>query len=84
MGLKDKGWERSAGQKFSKEETLFIQTLTNERKRRRITQEDLAKKAGLDQAAVGRLEAMGGNPTLKTIVKILNAMDMQLKIVDKE
>ncbi|MCP3761387.1 helix-turn-helix domain-containing protein [Domibacillus sp. A3M-37] len=74
----------AAGQRISKEENKFVQNIVRERKKRRITQKDLEKMTGLDQAAIGRLETMRVNPTLKTIIKVLNAMDMKLMIVDKE
>ena len=74
----------AAGQRFSKEEKRFIENLVRQRKKMKITQKDLAKMTGLDQAVIGRLESMRANPTLKTIVKIVNAMDLNLMIADKE
>ncbi|WP_050183420.1 helix-turn-helix domain-containing protein [Domibacillus robiginosus] len=71
-------------QKFSEEEKAFIQHLVCERKKRKLTQGGLAKIIGADQAAIARLETMRVNPTLKTIINILDAMDMQLVIVEKE
>jgi DNA-binding phage protein len=71
-------------QVFSNEEEKFIKNLIHERKKIGIIQEDLAEMTGLSQAAIARLESMKSNPTLKTINKILNALDMKLIIVDKE
>ncbi|OES46010.1 helix-turn-helix domain-containing protein [Domibacillus iocasae] len=72
------------GKRFSKEENKLIQNLIHERKKRRITQKDLAKITGSDQAAIGRLESMKVTPTLKTMIKILDAMDLKLIIVNKD
>ncbi|WP_052728513.1 helix-turn-helix domain-containing protein [Domibacillus tundrae] len=76
--------EFAVEKKLSKEEAQFIQTLIHERKKRRITQEELAEMVGCNQAVIGRLEAMKVSPTLKTIIKLLGAMDLKLIIVDKE
>lgn len=76
--------EFAVEQKLSKKETQFIQNLIHERKKRRMTQEELAEMVGCNQAAIGRLEAIKVNPTLKTIIKLLDAMDLKLIIVDKE
>lgn len=62
----------------------FIENLIRKRKKLGITQENLAEMTGLNQAAIGRLESMKTNPTLKTVLKILNALDMKLMITGKE
>ncbi|OMP65641.1 helix-turn-helix domain-containing protein [Domibacillus epiphyticus] len=71
-------------QRISKQESRFIQNLIYVRKKKGLTQVDLAKMTRLDQASIGRLETMRVNPTLKTVINILDAMDMQLIIVDKD
>lgn len=62
----------------------LIEKVIGKRKKLGITQTDLVKMSGLSQASIARFESMKSNPTLKTIVKILNAMDMKLTIIDKE
>ncbi|WP_046174919.1 helix-turn-helix domain-containing protein [Domibacillus indicus] len=76
--------KRVPGQVLSKKEKKFIENLVYERKKSGFTQRDIAKKIGSDQAAIARLETMRVNPTLKTIISILDAMDMQIIIVDKK
>ncbi|OES45788.1 helix-turn-helix domain-containing protein [Domibacillus iocasae] len=76
--------QEETGHIFSREEEEFIKNLIQERKKLGLIQEDLAEMTGLSQSAIGRIESMKTNPTLKTIVKLLNALDMKLIIVGKE
>ena len=51
-----------------------------------ITQEDLAKLTGINQGDISRIEKGTGNPTLKKIEKILNALGktMVITLQDKK
>ncbi|TAI48985.1 helix-turn-helix domain-containing protein [Flagellimonas allohymeniacidonis] len=42
-----------------------------------MTQSDLAKKLGISQETISR--QIGGNPTLKTITDIANALDVDIR-----
>ena len=50
------------------------------RLRARLTQEELARRAGMSQEALSLLERGGGNPTMKTLERIARALDCSLEI----
>ena len=57
------------------------------RKSRHMSQTEVAKKAGLHQAAVGRIENKSTDPRLETLLKLLNTMGYTLAVIpeyDKE
>lgn len=57
------------------------------RKSRHMSQTEVAKKAGLHQAAVGRIENKSTEPRLETLLKMLNTMGYTLAVIpayDKE
>ena len=45
-----------------------------------MTQNALAKRAGIDQADVSNIERGAGNPTLKTLDAIVGAVGMEIEI----
>ena len=49
----------------------------------RLTQPELAVQAGVQQADVSRIERGLGNPTRDTLVKLVDALGMQLTIQPK-
>jgi len=49
------------------------------RKRRRLSQEELADMAKIHTAHLGRIERGEENPTLGTIEKIINALDVSVE-----
>ena len=55
--------------------------IRNERKRRGITQTQLAARAGIAQPALSRIESGIGNPTLGLLEEIAAALDMQLDVL---
>ena len=50
------------------------------RKSKRITQEELAKRAGISRTNITRFEGGDYNPSVEMLVKIANAMDMNVNI----
>jgi transcriptional regulator with XRE-family HTH domain len=50
------------------------------RQRARLTQAELARRAGTTQSAIARLESPGGNPRLKTLERVMSAMDRSLEL----
>ena len=74
---------------FSKlwDEGLVERYIVNEirylRNKKGMTQEDLAKKCGVRQQEISRMESQRTSPSLKKISKMLNALDCQVKIVPK-
>lgn len=51
------------------------------RKRRRLTQTQLAKKAGMPQSQVALIESGSHNVTIRNLTRIANALDLQIKAV---
>lgn len=55
----------------------FIKNLVAFRKRDKISQEKLAELSGLHQTYISDIERGVRNPSLKTIEKIANALDIE-------
>lgn len=53
------------------------------RRKRGMTQFALALKSGVPPATVSAVETSVRNPSINTIVKLLNAMDFDLAVIDK-
>jgi transcriptional regulator with XRE-family HTH domain len=56
---------------------IFGENLRKFRNERNISQEELAFKAKLDRTYISGLECGKRNPTLKIIVQLSNALDME-------
>ena len=54
--------------------------LTVARESAEITQKELAKKTGIDQANISKIERGIANPSLSTLKRLAHGMGMQLKI----
>lgn len=50
------------------------------RKKRRFSQKQLSEVTGITQADISRYESGEGNPTLDTICRIANGLDMVVKL----
>lgn len=46
---------------------------------RQFTQEELAKKVGIDRTYTGKIERAEENPTLRVVVNLANALDVSLE-----
>lgn len=57
----------------------ITKAIIGERIRRKMTQKELAEKAGLKQPNVARLEN-GGRASIDTLIKVAQAFDKQLKV----
>lgn len=55
-------------------------TLTLARENAEITQKELAKKTGINQANISKIERGIANPSLATLKRLATGMGMQLKI----
>ena len=53
------------------------------RERRGLTQEDLAKRSGIDQGDVSRIEHGAANPTERTLLRIGDALGAELRFVER-
>jgi DNA-binding XRE family transcriptional regulator len=48
---------------------------------KKLTQKELARKAGLSQVMIARLESGSSNPTFATITRVAGALGKELKLV---
>ncbi|MBI5199421.1 MAG: helix-turn-helix transcriptional regulator [Nitrospirae bacterium] len=59
----------------------LVKSIIEQRLRKKMTQEDIAKKADIPQSTVSRIERLThGLPKLSTLKKIANALDAKLVI----
>jgi DNA-binding XRE family transcriptional regulator len=56
------------------------ETLASRRAELHLSQVQLAERTGVPQADISRIERGKGNPTLSTIGKILDALQLQLNV----
>ena len=57
-----------------------IRAIVGARASLNLTQSDLAKRTGINQADISKLENGTRNPTVKLLKKLADGMDMDLKI----
>lgn len=57
-----------------------IKALIDARIKKDLTQKELAKRTGINQADISKLENGTKNPSLKLLKKLARGLDMQLKI----
>ena len=58
--------------------------LADERKRRGISQQRLSEMAGLSRTGVRHVESLETNPTLSSLLKIANALELDLAAMISE
>ena len=61
-------------------EFAIIQAIIDARKSSGLTQKALANKTGINQGDISKIESGTANPSLKTLKRLANGMDMMLKI----
>lgn len=66
-----------------KNEYNLIEKFVETRKRKNITQKELAEVTGVSQQAISRLELEKHMPKIDTFIKILDGLDLELTIVEK-
>lgn len=57
-----------------------IQAIIYARKRKNLTQKQLAEKTGIDQSDISKLETGNANPILQVLKRLAEGMDMVLKL----
>lgn len=72
-------WAKEAFQNQFLKDMLSYQ-ITQIRKKRNLTQLDLAKKAGTTQSVIARIESGNQNISMKTLQKLIFALDATLEI----
>ncbi len=58
----------------------IIQAIIDARKNSGMTQKELAEKTGINQCDISKLENGNANPSLRTLQRLANGMNMQLKL----
>ena len=66
-----------------KNEYRIIQQVIKARKEKSLTQKELAEKVGVKQQEISRLENEKHTPTLGNLIRILDGLDLELKIEEK-
>ncbi|MFA5585914.1 MAG: helix-turn-helix transcriptional regulator [Saccharofermentanales bacterium] len=66
-----------------KQEYKLIDRIVNERKKRNITQKELAAMTGISQQSISRLEREKHMPKIDTLMKLLDGLDLELTVVAK-
>ena len=61
-------------------EFALIRALIDARNRSGITQKELADRTGINQADISRIERGNANPSLRTIRRLAEGMDMRVKL----
>lgn len=59
----------------------LIDRIVEERHRAGMTQQELAKAAGLTQPVIARLESKRARPQIDTLYRVLNALGCTLQVV---
>lgn len=74
--------DRATKREFDKLSPRYavISELIAARIKQKMTQEEVAKKAGTKQSAIARLESGNSNPSLEFLQKVSQAMGYQLTI----
>lgn len=63
-----------------KPEFVIIQAMIDARKKAGLTQKELSNRTGIAQGDISKLENGNGNPSIKTLQKLAEAMNMTLKL----
>lgn len=64
-------------------EYKLIDKIVNERKKRNMTQKELALITGISQQSISRLEREKHIPQIDTLIKLLDGLDLELTIMAK-
>jgi DNA-binding XRE family transcriptional regulator len=48
-----------------------------------LSQSDVARKSGLTQQMVSRIETVGNSPTLRNFIKYVDSLDLEIKLEKK-
>lgn len=57
-----------------------IQALIDARKKKNLTQKQLAERTGIDQADISKIETGNANPSLQMLKRLADGMDMILRL----
>lgn len=66
-----------------KQEYRLIDKIVSERKRKNMTQKELASITGISQQSISRLEREKHIPQIDTFIKLLDGLGLELTIIAK-
>jgi ribosome-binding protein aMBF1 (putative translation factor) len=69
---------------FRAERMHFLMLLIRARLKKKVSQAELAAMLNMPQSTIARLESGHGNPTLKTLLAIAKALDVDLMLEYKQ
>ena len=72
--------ERSQKQKRLSHNSQILRVLLTARNSRKMTQQELAVRSGINQANISKIENGVYNPSLAIIIRLADAMDMDLHL----
>lgn len=75
---KDKTFQRLAREEGAIIDIVLAVAVT--RKRRHLTQAQLAKKVGMPQSQIARIESGNHNVTIGTLNRVASALDLRIKV----
>lgn len=61
-------------------EFQVIRAIIEARKSQHLTQQQLADRTGIDRTDISKLENGSGNPSLRTLKRLANGMDMEVRV----
>lgn len=76
--MKDPGYRRAY--EDLEAEFQIARQIIGARLKRKMSQEDLAKKVGTGQAVISRLEGMNAKPSISLLSRIAKALDTKINI----
>jgi len=62
----------------------LMAAIASVRKRKNLTQEQLARRAKVTQAQVARVENFSYTPSLATLTKIFGGLDLDIALIDRQ
>lgn len=62
-------------------EYQLAKSMIEARLAKKLTQEELAKMAGVTQTTIARIESGTNNPTITTVTRVAHALGKELKLV---
>lgn len=75
---KDRGFQRLAREEGAIIDSIIV--IAEARKRKHLTQADLAKIVGMPQSQLARIESGNHNVTLRNLYRVTHALGLKVKI----
>ena len=69
---------------MNNETVKFIDKIKTIRKNKCLSQVELAKRCGVPQSTIGRIENYSMNPSIDLLISILNVLNIEIELKDKK